>query len=74
MRDRSSDRFDAFERIKREHPQWDLDGHLLWHVFQEHRGDKAAFASAFVLIAARPDCDAIEKYRRSKIYPRSRPA
>jgi hypothetical protein len=63
------DRFNAFERIKQEHSQWDLDGHLLWHVFQEHHGDKAAFTSAFVLFAARPDGDAIEKYRQSKIYP-----
>ena len=68
------DRFDAFERNKRGHPQWDLDGHLLWRVYEEHRGDKAAFASAFVLIAAHADTDEIKKYRQSKIYPRGRPA
>ena len=67
------DRFAAFERIKEEHSQWDLDGHLLWHVFQEHRGDKAAFSSAFVLIPVRPCREAIEKYCQSKIYPRARP-
>lgn len=64
------DRFTAFERMKRGHPQWDLDGHLLWHMFQEHHGDKAAFISAFVRIAAAPSGKAIEEYIQSKIYPK----
>jgi hypothetical protein len=68
------DRFTAFERTKREHPQWDLDGHLLWHVFQEHRGDKAAFASSFVLIATQPGSLEIQTYCRSRIYRQARPA
>jgi hypothetical protein len=64
------DRFTAFERIKREHPQWDMDGHLLWHAFQQNRGDKAGFASSLVLIATRPDSEKVEEYCRSKLLPR----
>jgi hypothetical protein len=64
------DRFNGFERIKRERPQWDLDGHLLWSVFQENRGSKEDFRSSLVLIATKPDAGEIKKYRLSQIYPR----
>jgi len=60
----------GFERVKREHPQWDLDGHLLWRMFQEHRSDQKSFEAAFELIATRPNASEIEKYRVSQIYHR----
>jgi hypothetical protein len=66
------DRFAGFERIKRDHSQWDMDGHLLWRMFRENRGDKEAFGSSFVLIAAKPNADEIERYRLSQIYPLNR--
>jgi hypothetical protein len=62
------DRFGGYERIKREHPQWDVDGHLLWRAFRENRCDKEGFRSSLVLIATRPDADEIEKYYLSQIY------
>jgi hypothetical protein len=64
------DRFGAFERIKREHPQWDVDGHLLWEAYQEHRSDKERFSSSFVLIAARLNASDIERLRKSRQYER----
>jgi hypothetical protein len=63
------ERFRNFERVKREHPQWDFDGHLLWRVFQENR-DKEAFASAIVLNAALPSPKEFDGYMASRRYPR----
>ena len=60
------DRFYTFEREKRGHPQWDLDGHLLWRMFQEHHNDKEAFGRSFVLVATRADGGEIATYIRSK--------
>jgi hypothetical protein len=62
------DRFEGFERIKREHPQWEPDGHSLWQAFQEHRGDKEGFASSFVLIPTRYAPDEKTRYNRSRRY------
>jgi hypothetical protein len=61
------DRFSRFERIKREHPQWDLDGHLLWRAYKENRDHREAFAAAFSLVSSRPNNDEIERYCTSKI-------
>jgi hypothetical protein len=36
-------RFQSYQAIKREHPQWDRDGHCLWNAFQESR-DWSSFA------------------------------
>jgi hypothetical protein len=60
------DRFARFARIKREHPQWDLDGHLLWHAYQENRHNQEAFAAALSLVATRPNRGEIDRYIRSK--------
>ena len=42
------DRFQRFERVKREHPQWDREGHLLWNAFKRHRGGRNEFSSALI--------------------------
>jgi hypothetical protein len=55
-------RFATYERHKREHPQWDLDGHLLWHAYREHRKNRNNFSSSLFLIATRPDADEIGAY------------
>lgn len=60
------DRFYAYEREKRGHPQWDLDGHLLWLAFQEHYNDKEEFTNSLVLLATRADGEEIENYIKSK--------
>jgi hypothetical protein len=60
------DRFHKFEREKRGHPQWDLDGHLLWHAFQEHNNDKEAFGNSLVLFGVQPSGTEIAAYIDSK--------
>ncbi len=60
------DRFDTFEQVKRGHPQWDLDGHLLWQVFEENRNDKAAFRQSLELRAGRPNGDEVRGYFKSR--------
>jgi hypothetical protein len=44
------ERFDKYERVKREHPQWDADGHCLWRSFQENRGSKQQFAASLAFV------------------------
>lgn len=61
-------RFTKYEKIKREHPQWDLDGHLLWKAFKNSRGEKNNFASSLVLVTNRPTSAEIDGYCRTKIY------
>jgi len=46
-------RFERWEAAKRRHPQWTPDGHRLWRLFQEHRGDADRFASSIVFAAPR---------------------
>jgi hypothetical protein len=60
------DRFHKSEREKRGHPQWDLDGHLLWHAFQENHNDKEAFGRSFVLFGVQPNYAEIAAYIDSK--------
>ncbi len=59
------DRFAKYQKIKRERPQWDMDGHLLWKIFEENSPDKSAFASSLVLTTERPNLD---EYYQSRIY------
>lgn len=66
MTDFIFDRFNTFEREKRGHPQWDLDGHLLWHAFQEHHNDKEAFGKSFVLFGIQANGAEIAAYIDSK--------
>jgi len=44
------DRFSKYRQIKREHPQWDSDGHLLWKVFEENYNNKENFFSSLDLV------------------------
>lgn len=60
------ERFEKYERIKRQRPQWDPDGHLLWKVFQENKGDPGGFALSLVLFNESPD---LEKFYQSRVIP-----
>lgn len=62
------DRFREFESVKREHPQWDLDGHLLWKVYSDNRNDKKKFTSSLILVSNTLSNKEIEEYKDSKIY------
>ena len=64
------DRFDQFADVKREHPQWSPDGHLLWDAFTSNQGDKAAFAQSPVLVTETPTRNEIDAYVQSREYPR----
>ena len=44
-------RFAQYERIKREHPQWDADGHLLWASFEHSNRDMRAFGDSLAFVA-----------------------
>lgn len=63
------ERIDTFKEVKREHPQWALDGHLLWRIFENSGGDKAAFAASLVLVTETPRYREIEEYFGSREYP-----
>jgi len=59
------DRFSRYQQVKRERPQWDRDGHLLWKIFQENNNDPDAFAAALVLVTDRPN---LEEFYESRVY------
>ena len=63
------ERFSKHERIKRERPQWSLDGHQLWQMFLENRDNKDNFQSSFQLVTERsPSRNNTEEFCRSRIY------
>lgn len=59
------ERFSKYKNIKREHPQWDLDGHLLWKMFDESNG-REQFLKAFNFIPVLKDRGAIQKYTQGR--------
>jgi len=63
-------RFATYQVIKRERPQWDFDGHLLWDAFMASNGDEGAFASTFVLVDRIERPDQFEELRQRRLYPR----
>jgi hypothetical protein len=60
-------RFDTYSAIKRERPQWDLDGHLLWYAFTMS-GVEKEFEPAFVLVDKIDRIDQFDKFRQSRVY------
>ena len=61
-------RFKKYELIKREHPQWALDGHLLWRLFQDYRDDDKSFDHALVPVAEPLRIEQIDKYCEDNSY------
>lgn len=62
------DRFYQFADVKREHPQWPPDGHLLWDAFMSNQGNRAEFASSLVLVTETLRNDEMREYFRSREY------
>ena len=44
------DRFRGYDRIKREHPQWDENGDKLWTCYQSNKDNKCQFISSITVI------------------------